>query len=47
LPVAELPTIWLERTIGQSNFKLRKWIPHYLKWYFYCFGPRIDPLPEA
>ena len=42
LPVAELPTIWLERTTGQSNFKLRKWIPHYLRWYFYAFGPRIS-----
>ena len=41
LPVAELPTIWLERTTGQSNFKLRKWIPHYLRWYLYAFGPRI------
>ncbi len=47
LPVAELPTIWLERTRGQSNFKLRKWIPHYLKWYFYCFGPRITRPSEA
>jgi dolichol-phosphate mannosyltransferase len=42
LPVAELPTIWLERTSGQSNFKLRKWIPHYLRWYLYAFGPRIS-----
>ena len=41
LPVAELPTIWIERTSGQSNFNLRKWIPHYLRWYFYTFGPRI------
>jgi glycosyltransferase involved in cell wall biosynthesis len=47
LPVAELPTIWLERNSGQSNFKLAKWIPHYLKWYFYCFGPRIDQPAEA
>lgn len=38
LPVAELPTIWLERTQGQSNFKLGSWIPHYLKWYLYAFG---------
>jgi glycosyltransferase involved in cell wall biosynthesis len=42
LPVAELPTIWLERTTGQSNFKLRKWIPHYLRWYLYAFGPQIS-----
>jgi glycosyltransferase involved in cell wall biosynthesis len=47
LPVAELPTIWLERTSGQSNFKLRKWIPHYLRWYFYTFGPRIETARDA
>jgi glycosyltransferase involved in cell wall biosynthesis len=38
LPVAELPTIWLDRTVGESNFHLRKWIPKYLRWYFFAFG---------
>jgi dolichol-phosphate mannosyltransferase len=38
LPVAEIPTIWLERTYGRSSFKLMKWIPHYLHWYVYAFG---------
>jgi dolichol-phosphate mannosyltransferase len=42
LPVAEIPTIWLERSIGQSHFNLLKWMPHYLRWYFYAFGPRIS-----
>jgi glycosyltransferase involved in cell wall biosynthesis len=42
LPVAEIPTIWLERTEGASNFKLRQWIPKYLRWYRYAFGPRLD-----
>ncbi|MFG6445045.1 glycosyltransferase [Microbacterium sp. P06] len=42
LPVAELPTIWLDRTEGESNFQLRKWIPQYLRWYFFAFG---KPLP--
>lgn len=41
LPVAEIPTIWLERTTGQSNFQLGKWLPHYLRWYFYAFGPKL------
>jgi glycosyltransferase involved in cell wall biosynthesis len=31
--VAEVPTTWRDRTAGQSNFKLRKWLPHYLHWY--------------
>jgi glycosyltransferase involved in cell wall biosynthesis len=31
--VAEVPTTWRDRTAGSSNFKLRKWLPHYLRWY--------------
>ncbi len=41
LPVAEIPTIWLDRQFGQSNFKLSQWIPKYLKWYRFAFGPRL------
>jgi dolichol-phosphate mannosyltransferase len=29
-PIAEIPTIWLERAEGVSNFKIVKWIPRYL-----------------
>jgi glycosyltransferase involved in cell wall biosynthesis len=32
--LAEVPTTWRDRTAGQSNFRLRKWLPHYLHWYF-------------
>jgi dolichol-phosphate mannosyltransferase len=41
LPVAEIPSIWRERTTGASNFKLWAWLPRYLHWYRYAFGPRI------
>ena len=41
LPVAEIPTIWLERQAGLSNFRIRQWIPQYLKWYWYAFGPAL------
>ena len=41
-PVAELPTIWLEREEGVSRFRLVEWIPHYLHWYFLAFGPPLD-----
>ena len=41
LPVAEIPTIWLDRQFGESNFKLSKWVPKYLKWYRFAFGPRL------
>jgi len=41
LPVAEIPTIWLERQAGVSNFKLASCIPKYLRWYRFAFGPRL------
>jgi dolichol-phosphate mannosyltransferase len=31
--VAEVPTTWRDRTVGQSRFKLFAWLPHYLHWY--------------
>jgi hypothetical protein len=30
---AELPTVWKDRTRGQSKFRLFRWLPHYLRWY--------------
>jgi hypothetical protein len=49
--VAELPTTWRDRTAGQSNFKLRKWLPHYLRWYLAAFRARLARIagrrPEA
>ena len=39
--VAEIPTIWLDRTIGKSSFQLVSWLPRYLRWYRYAFGPRL------
>ncbi len=41
LPVAELPTIWLERGHGQSNFRVMRWLPLYLHWYRFAFGPQL------
>ena len=38
--IAQLPTIWIERDSGKSNFKLIKWLPNYLAWYFFAFGKR-------
>ncbi len=37
-PVAEVPTIWLDRELGASNFQLRRWLPEYLRWYRHAFG---------
>ena len=41
MPVAEIPTIWLDRQAGVSNFKVAQWIPKYFKWYRFAFGPRM------
>ena len=48
LPVAEVPTIWLERHTGVSNFKVAAWIPKYMRWYRHAYGPRMtlrEPAP--
>jgi len=39
-PVAEIPTIWLDRAFGASNFRLVAWLPRYIRWYFYAFGAK-------
>jgi dolichol-phosphate mannosyltransferase len=41
LPVAEIPTIWLDRHTGVSNFTVAKWVPRYVRWYRFAFGPRL------
>jgi dolichol-phosphate mannosyltransferase len=38
--IAETPTTWRDRTEGEANFKLFKWLPEYLHWYFYSFQPK-------
>ncbi len=38
--IAEVPTTWRDRVAGKSNFKLWKWLPKYLRWFFYAFTHR-------
>jgi glycosyltransferase involved in cell wall biosynthesis len=35
--LSEVPTTWRDRTGGESRFRLRKWLPHYLRWYRAAF----------
>jgi hypothetical protein len=42
LPIAEIPTIWLDRPDGRSNFLLTAWLPKYLRWYRFAFGSRLS-----
>jgi glycosyltransferase involved in cell wall biosynthesis len=39
--LAEVPTTWRDRTAGQSRFKLRAWLPLYLRWYMHLFRGRL------
>ena len=38
LKIFEIPARWEERSQGSSRFKLFKWLPEYLQWYFYGLG---------
>jgi hypothetical protein len=31
--VGEVPSSWVDRTAGESRFRLWKWLPNYLRWY--------------
>ncbi len=42
MPIAEIPTIWLDRQAGVSNFRVAQWIPKYLRWYRFAFGARLS-----
>lgn len=42
LRMAEVPTTWRDRTAGASRFKIRAWLPRYLRWYFHAFGGRLS-----
>ena len=38
LKITEIPAQWEERSEGSSRFKIFKWLPQYLRWYFYGLG---------
>lgn len=40
-PVAEVPAKWFEREEGKSRFQILKWLPIYLRWYFYGFATTL------
>ena len=33
--IAEVPSVWQDRVAGESRFRLWRWLPHYLTWYWY------------
>jgi glycosyltransferase involved in cell wall biosynthesis len=45
--ITEVPSTWRDRSAGQSRFKLRAWLPHYLKWYMYALTHRPKRQPRS
>jgi dolichol-phosphate mannosyltransferase len=41
MKIAEVPTIWRDRTAGASRFRLWSWMPHYLRWYIRGMSARF------
>lgn len=38
--IVEIPSTWTDRVAGESRFPLGKWLPHYLRWYWYGLAHR-------
>ena len=43
--IAEIPSVWHDRSAGESRFRLSAWLPHYLKWYTYALTHRPPRRP--
>ncbi|HEY1977016.1 MAG TPA: glycosyltransferase [Candidatus Baltobacteraceae bacterium] len=40
--ICEMPATWTDRVAGKSKFRLMKWLPKYLHWYFYALRGRLS-----
>lgn len=43
--VTEVPTIWIY-SAKESRFYLKKWLPKYLKWYFWAMRRKLEGYPK-
>ena len=41
LKIGEVPASWFERKHGKSRFKILRWAPIYLRWFFYAFATTV------
>lgn len=39
--ISEIPGGWKDREQGKSKFKIIKWMPGYLRWFFYYFKKKL------
>lgn len=42
LPVAEIPTSWLDLQTGVSHVRVVQWMPKYFRWHQFAFGPYLS-----
>jgi hypothetical protein len=42
LTVREVPATWRDRSAGKSRFRMRAWLPRYLRWYWIGLAGRIS-----
>jgi glycosyltransferase involved in cell wall biosynthesis len=42
--VREVPAVWRDRSAGASRFRMRAWLPRYLRWYVALFSGRLKAL---
>jgi dolichol-phosphate mannosyltransferase len=40
--ISEVPSHWVDRVAGRSNFKLWLWLPRYLRWYAYALTTLVS-----
>jgi glycosyltransferase involved in cell wall biosynthesis len=45
--LAEIPTVWHDRVEGTSNFRLLRWLPRYLRWYWLALSRGLFRRPRA
>ena len=45
--ITEVPSRWVDRTAGQSNFKLWRWLPRYLRWYGHALAGLTTSRPRT
>ncbi len=34
--ITEVPSVWQARVAGKSNFRVWKWLPNYIRWYWFA-----------
>jgi hypothetical protein len=45
--IAEVPVTWIERQDGRTRFQVIRWLPAYLRWYFYAFATTFLRRPPS